>query len=84
MTVVYSWVGNFLNVLLLCRPVTYNRNRKVYGYCNSTQLRDNRLVGFFSMVLDASIVLLPILVLWELQMDLKRKIGVLCVFGTSL
>ena len=44
----------------------------------------NYVYGIFGVVSDVYIFILPLPVLWTLQMPLKRKLGVCACFGTGL
>lgn len=78
--VVAFWLGLILSGLLICRPIAYNWDRSLDGQCGSTTAEE---VGFAvaNMIVDGTIVFLPIPVVWNLQMSVKRKIGISCLFG---
>ena len=40
--------------------------------------------GAMSVILDSYVFCLPILIVWKLQLGLKRKLGVLAIFSTGL
>ena len=65
---------------LLCRPVEYNWNKFVHGTCAFEGLAF-LLQGIMNLILDVVIILLPMRMLWRLQMPLLKKIGIIAMFG---
>ena len=46
--------------------------------------KDIALMGFLNAVIDLLILLLPIRMVWTLQMSPKRKVAVSAIFGLGL
>lgn len=75
----------FLSVLLeafvLCKPVSYNWDKTIPGGKCANENLAFLLAGITNLLIDAIVVILPIPMLWRLQMPLIRKLGVLGMFG---
>lgn len=66
---------------LLCRPFEYTWNKSISGVCGSTQ-HAYLSIAIVNLVIDLSIVALPMPVLWGLNMPFKKKLaisGILCL-----
>lgn len=70
-----------LGTCLICRPITYSFDKSIpNGHCGD-------LLGFemyttiCNMISDSIIVTLPMPMLWGLQMQTKKKIGLSFVLG---
>ncbi|KAL8650451.1 MAG: hypothetical protein Q9210_003812 [Variospora velana] len=81
--VVAFGVGLIMSCLLICQPIALNWDKTLDGECGST-LGLEITFAAVNMVIDAAIVFLPTPVIWRLQMPVKRKIGVSCMFGLGL
>lgn len=81
--VVAFWTGLILTGFLICRPLAFNWDKMLDGHCGSTVGEE---IGFaaVNMVIDAVIVFLPTSVVWRLQMPVRKKIGISCMFGLGL
>lgn len=65
----------------MCRPVSYNWDKTVpSGHCTNEQLAF-LLAGIMNFLIDVLVVVLPIPMLWRLQMPLSVKLGLLGMFG---
>ena len=81
-TVLY-WVGYILTGFLICRPLALNWNKTLKGHCGNTSIQKNGAAAI-NMILDVAIVVLPMPVLWTLQMPLKSKIALSGIFSLGL
>jgi hypothetical protein len=76
-------VGTILMILTICRPLPKFWNRELPGECGD--LVTTLLVfGGLDVVLDVVILLLPIPMVWQLQMPFANKIGLACIFAMGL
>ncbi|KAI1308252.1 hypothetical protein F5Y03DRAFT_95715 [Xylaria venustula] len=68
-----------------CRPLRYNwePGPDAAKYCGNRNLI-YLLNSIFNLVLDIGILILPLPMLWTLQMSARRKIGVTLVFGLGI
>ena len=69
-----------LGKCLICRPMAMKWNYNIRGHCGDQTLLD-LLIAVLNMILDFSIVVLPMPVLWGLQMSLGKKFALSCIFG---
>ena len=69
--------------LLVCRPLEYNWNRTIEGHCYN-QSEAFEAVGIVNLLTDFFIFVLPMPVLWGLQLPVGKKIGLTATFGIGL
>ncbi|MCJ1263085.1 hypothetical protein MMC22_002955 [Lobaria immixta] len=74
------FVSVVLEALLLCRPVPYGWDKSIHGVCGNQQL-GFLLTGIVNLIIDVFIVLLPMPMLWGLQMPLMKKVAISGIFG---
>ena len=68
----------------ICRPIAYSFDKTIVeGTCGHIIIFEHYTAGM-SLVTDAIIVILPMPMLWRLQMSLKRKIQLSCVLGMGI
>ena len=72
--------GVFLQELLLCRPLAKTWNPLLPGVCGSSSATI-LAEAVINMVLDITILSLPMPLVWRLQMTRRRKIILTIVFG---
>ncbi|KAJ5870229.1 hypothetical protein N7455_005170 [Penicillium solitum] len=77
------WVSSVLTIALLCRPVAYNWNRSIPGSCGDVLKIEYASAGF-NMGIDLGVVLLPLPIVWRLQMSSRKKIGVTASFAIGI
>nr|ANM86380.1 hypothetical protein [Cladonia uncialis subsp. uncialis]AUW31253.1 hypothetical protein [Cladonia uncialis subsp. uncialis] len=76
-------VAVLLEVGLLCRPFEYNWNKYIPGTCeDSTQAYE--AVGILNLITDLTIVILPMPVLWKLQLPVAKKVALTFMFGVGV
>lgn len=75
--------SNILQNLLLCRPIQYNWDKTIDGHCSPSYYPYVSSASI-NMGLDVIIFLLPIPMLWRLQMDSRRKIYLCLIFGVGI
>lgn len=66
---------------LLCRPFKFTWDKTIQGVCGSTT-HAYLAIAIVNLVIDLSIVALPMPVLWSLKMPYKKKLaisGILCL-----
>ncbi len=73
-----------LSTCLICRPISYSFDKTIPGgRCGDLEAFEI-YTAVFSLLLDSTVFILPIPVLWKLQMQRKRKIELSIVFGIGL
>lgn len=73
-------LGTILMILTICRPVTKFWNRELPGECGDL-VTTLIVFGALDVALDVVILLLPIPMVWQLQMPFANKIGLACIFA---
>lgn len=85
--VVWSMVS-FLLKIFSCHPVKANWDFLVYidpkTHCYPKSYDVTNMQGFCNIITDFGLLLLPVPMLWRLQMNLKKKLGIAFVFSTGL
>jgi len=81
--VVAFWIGLVLTGFLICRPIAFNWDKTLHGQCGSTAGEEISF-AIVNMIIDGMIVFLPMPVVWRLQMPVKKKISISCMFGLGL
>ncbi|MCJ1379156.1 hypothetical protein MMC17_002256 [Xylographa soralifera] len=74
------YVGMFLETFLLCMPFVYNWDKTIEGTCGNQTLA-LLMIGSTNLIIDAIIVVLPLPLLWRLQLPIWKKIGLLAMFS---
>ena len=69
-----------LEAFLLCTPVALNWDAFATGTCVDTRLAFT-IAGIVNLVIDATVIALPMPKLWHLQMPLAKKVGLTFIFG---
>ena len=76
-------VGCFITFFAICRPFAYNWDPNIQGTCGNMYL-SFLLSAIFNLVLDWTIIMLPLPVLWHLQMKTQKKVALTFVFTIGL
>ena len=74
------FVTILLEVFLLCMPFVYNWDKTIEGTCGNQTLA-LLMIGSANLIIDAIIVVLPLPLLWRLQLPIWKKIGLLVMFS---
>jgi hypothetical protein len=75
------WISVFLETFLLCTPVEFNWDKTIAGTCNPNALTAYVVAASINLVIDVFIVVLPIPLLWRLQMSLAKRLGTISLFS---
>ena len=78
---VANLISVILSVLLICDPILYSYDRTIPGGRCGDLTKFQLYTAIFNLLADFIIVVLPMPMLWRLQMQRKRKIGITLVFG---
>ena len=77
----------FLGILLsvfLCTPEHESWSTFVDGHCRGSAPKGELAFGLLNILLDLVVLVLPLRVIWQLRMDIKRKIGLTAVFSCGV
>lgn len=84
MALVFSFgIGLFFQAFLICRPFAKNWEPLLPGTCGSSRasfLAD----GAINIIIDLAMVILPMPMVWQLQMSHQRKISLTIVFALGI
>lgn len=69
-----------LEAFLLCKPFAYSWNKLRKGHCGNER-RVYLSSGGVNLFIDVMIVILPMPMLWGLQLGLHKKIALTFIFG---
>ena len=78
------FVSTVLAVCLICRPLAFSWNQQIPGGTCGDQKSLDVYIGVFNLLLDVTVVLLPMPVLWGLQMASSKKVILSGMFGLGV
>ncbi|KAI1381208.1 hypothetical protein F4677DRAFT_440421 [Hypoxylon crocopeplum] len=77
------FIGSIATSLSLCQPVAFDWDKTISGYCGD-EAKAELVAAAFNMALDVVIVMLPLPVIWHLQLPTRKKVGISVTFGPGL
>lgn len=80
---VMSFVAIFITSFVICRPLSYIYARIGEGYCGDLRVFETYM-AVAALVLDGSVVLLPMPFLWKLQLKSNKKWGLTAIMGIGI
>ena len=78
------FVSTVLAASLICRPFAYNWDQTIPGGTCGDQKRLDVFIGVFNLLMDVAVVVLPMPVLWGLQMPMAKKLVLTGMFGMGI
>jgi hypothetical protein len=81
-TIVWG-IGSIIAIVFQCWPVQYFWTKSVEGTCISGQMSLYMAMGSLSLVEDVALLLLPIVVVWRLQLIPRQKIQLTLLFSVG-
>lgn len=77
-------IAVFFEAVLLCRPLAYTWNKSVpNGNCGNTTLA-YEAVGILNLLTDLAIIILPMPLLWSLNLPAAKKLALTAIFGVGI
>ena len=76
-------IGTILQAFLLCRPFAKNWDPLLPGVCGSSA-ETILAEAIINMIVDVAIILLPMPLIWQLQMAQRKKVALTIIFGLGL
>lgn len=76
---VLFYIGMMIFPNVACHPHDKLWNPLLAGYCTNTSI-SSTLVSAVNFAVDIILIILPQRVIWNLQMSIKRKIGISLIF----
>ena len=77
------FVCTIISTCLICRPISYTWDQSTKGTCGNQKSLE-LFIGIFNLLLDVALVILPMPVLWGLQMAISKKVVLSCMFGLGV
>lgn len=75
------FISVVLATCLICRPITYSFDKTIpHGKCGDLDRFEN-YTAIVSLFADTTIVVLPMPMLWRLQMEVRKKVGISIILG---
>lgn len=85
MVIQIMWgVAGFLQLLLLCRPIQYNWDKTIPGGVCGSYEKAYVSAHIIIFCLDFGTAVLPIPILWNLQMETRKKLGISIMFAIGI
>ena len=78
-----SLIAVIVSTCSICRPYSYSFVKTSGGYCGNLPSFEH-YTAIWNLIADTIIVILPMPMLWGLQMQTKKKVGLSIVFGIGL
>ena len=75
------WVFDILVAFLICKPVAFYWDQNIPGGHCGNEIAAYLAAHSLNFALDISLAILPMPVLWNLQMPTKRKLEISFMFG---
>lgn len=72
-----------LEAFLLCRPVAYNWDKSIHRTCGFEGLAF-LLQGIMNLIIDFGVIIVPMPMLWRLQMPFPNKLGLAAMFSIGV
>lgn len=77
-------VGYILNMFFTCRPLAYNWDKNIpEGSCSNSTVQQV-VFGVIQMAIDLAIVVMPMPVIWKLQIPTKKKLVLMGILSVGL
>ena len=77
------FIATVLACCLICRPLAYSWDNSIDGKCGDAKSLD-MFIGVFNLLMDVVTVVLPMPVLWGLQMPTGRKVILSGLFSMGI
>jgi hypothetical protein len=82
--VVMWWISVVLEEFLLCRPFAYNWDRSIEnGVCGNVEAAYTA-AGIINLCTDVMALILPVPMVWGLQLPPRAKAALLVTFGVGI
>ena len=74
------YVAELFHSIFVCIPVQKDYNPKIPGHCLPSRVGGS-VTGIFNVITDMYIFVLPLPLIWSLQMELYAKLRIMLLFG---
>ena len=80
MFIIFGYLfSNFWTQLFGCHPFDKEFNKKLPGHCID-QIKSDYAYGSLNFITDLILFVLPLPMIWKLQLDIREKIGISLIF----
>ena len=76
-------ISNILGECLVCRPYTFHWDDPIRSSCQSRRALA-LYIATFNLILDFLVVVIPMPILWRLQLPMRRKVALSGMFGMGV
>lgn len=80
LTIAY-WLSTIIRMFFLCSPLAYTWDRTIPGGSCVNLSAAYLSVSIINLLLDVMVIVLPMPMLWRLQMRTAKKIALTAIFG---
>lgn len=77
----FFWLYDILVAFLICRPLAFNWDQTIPGGHCGNEMAAYIAAHTINFVLDVSLAILPMPVLWGLQMSTRKKVEISIMFS---
>ena len=81
--VVLALISSTITAFTICRPFEYSWDKTIPGGKCANQMAAYRYISLPNILIDAIIMVLPLHVVWNLQMGFAHKVGLTVTFMTG-
>lgn len=78
------WAISLLRMVFICHPVAYEWNKNIEGGTCLNTTAAYYSVSAINLGLDLVIIILPMPILWTLQMPIAKKVAISIIFGMGI
>lgn len=78
---IMTLISVILGTCLICRPITYSFDKTIAGGSCGDLLQFELYTAISNLIADSITVILPMPMLWRLQMQKKKKVQLSIVLG---
>ena len=78
------WIGYIINNFTICQPFAYTWDKTIDGGHCGDILAGWLASAIINVILDIAVIVLPMPMLWGLQMQVTKKILISGIFGLGI
>jgi hypothetical protein len=80
-----AWaIATILAGFLVCQPFAYNWDQTIPGGSCGNQVTSFTATGVINLLTDVAVLLIPMPLLYRLQMPTYKKVALIAVFGLGI
>jgi hypothetical protein len=78
--VICWWIGSMLSIIFQCTPISFYWNKNQSGHCRGSGGIVTFVPAVINVIYDFIIVVMPIPIVWKLDLPRARKLGICGIF----